>query len=60
MLQQKEYNWDTWKDLLEDATISDHKYVTIPYLDDKHRTADDFKRIAERLHKRANYVKPTV
>lgn len=51
MLYEKEYNWDSWKYLLEDAKILGQKYVTIPHLDDKHRTADDFKRIAERLNK---------
>ncbi len=51
MLHSPDYNWDTWKYLLEDATILGNKYVTIPYLDDKHRTADDFKRVAERLNK---------
>ena len=51
MLHAKDYNWDSWKYLLEDAKILGQKYVTIPYLDDKHRTADDFKRVAERLNK---------
>lgn len=51
MLHAKDYNWDSWKYLLEDAKILGQKYVTIPYLDDKHRTSDDFKRIAERLNK---------
>lgn len=51
MLYSPNYNWDSWKYLMEDATILGHKYVTIPYLDDKHRTGDDFKRVAERLQK---------
>ena len=51
MLHAKDYNWDSLKYLLEDAKILGQKYVTIPYLDDKHRTADDFKRVAERLNK---------
>ena len=51
MLHAPGYNWDSWKYLLEDATTLGNKYVTIPYLDDKHRTADDFKRVAERLNK---------
>ncbi|MDE3247033.1 MAG: sugar phosphate isomerase/epimerase [Bacteroidota bacterium] len=46
-----DYNWDSWKRLLEDAHTLGHKYVVIPYMDDKHRTPDDFKRIAERLNK---------
>lgn len=51
MLHAKEYNWDSWKYLLEDAKTLGQQYITIPYLDDKHRTADDFKRVAERLNK---------
>jgi sugar phosphate isomerase/epimerase len=51
MLHGANYNWDSWKYLLEDAKTLGHKYVVIPYLDDKHRTADDFKRVAERLNK---------
>jgi sugar phosphate isomerase/epimerase len=51
MLYATEYNWDTWKNLLEDAHILGNKYVAIPYLDDKHRTAEDYKRVAERLNK---------
>lgn len=51
MMHGENYNWDSWKYLLDDAKTLGHKYVIIPYLDDKHRTADDFKRIAERLNK---------
>lgn len=51
MLYGAEYNWDSWKFLLEDAKILGHKYVVIPYMDDKHRTMDDFKRVTERLNK---------
>jgi sugar phosphate isomerase/epimerase len=51
MLYAKEYNWDSWKYLLDDAKIMGHKYVTIPHLDDKHRSEDDFKKVAERLQK---------
>ena len=51
MLHAPGYNWDTWKYLIEDATTLGNKYITIPYLDDKHRTGDDFKRVAERLNK---------
>ena len=46
-----EYNWDSWKYLIEDATVLGNKYIIVPYMDDKHRTADDFKRLAERLNK---------
>ncbi|MFT3932118.1 MAG: sugar phosphate isomerase/epimerase [Chitinophagaceae bacterium] len=51
MVYGAEYNWDSWKKLLEDAKILGNKYVIVPYIDDKHRTPDDFKRIAERLNK---------
>ena len=50
-LYDKEYNWDSWKYLLEDAAIMQHKYVTIPWVDETHRTEDSFKLIAERLNK---------
>jgi len=50
-LYDKEYNMDSWKYLLDDANILKHKYVTIPYVDDKHRTEDNFKLIAERLQR---------
>jgi sugar phosphate isomerase/epimerase len=46
-----DYNWDSWKYLLEDATTLGHKYIVIPYMDAQHRSADDFKRLAERLNK---------
>jgi sugar phosphate isomerase/epimerase len=46
-----DYNWDSWKYLIEDATLLGNKYIVIPYMDDKHRTPDDFKRLAERLNK---------
>jgi sugar phosphate isomerase/epimerase len=45
------YRWESWKHLLQDANTLGHKYVAIPYIDDKHRTADDFKRICDRLNK---------
>ncbi len=51
MLYEKYYNWDSWKYMLEDALIMGQKYVTIPYLDDQHRTEEDIKRIADRLNK---------
>jgi sugar phosphate isomerase/epimerase len=51
MMYQKEYNWDSWKYLLEDATILGQKYVALPWVEPKYRTADNFKLIAERLNK---------
>ena len=51
MLYNDTYNWESWKYLIEDGKTMGHKYLVVPYLDDKHRTADDFKRIAERLNK---------
>jgi len=51
MMYEPNYNWDSWKRLLEDAKILGHKYVCIPYMDDKHRSADTYKLLAERLNK---------
>jgi sugar phosphate isomerase/epimerase len=51
MMHGENYNWDSWKYLLDDSKTLGHNYVVIPYLDDKHRTADDYKRLAERLNK---------
>ena len=49
-LHETNYNWDSWKYLIEDAKTLGHTHLVIPYLDDKHRTADDYKRVAERLN----------
>ncbi len=51
MMFDTSYNWDSWKYLLEDAKILGNKYVVIPYMDDKHRTPDNYKLMAERLNK---------
>jgi sugar phosphate isomerase/epimerase len=51
MMYDTSYNWDSWKYLLDDAKILGNKYVVIPYMDDKHRTPDNFKLMAERLNK---------
>ncbi len=51
MMYDTSYNWDSWKYLLEDAKLLGNKYVVIPYMDDKHRTPDNFKLMAERLNK---------
>ena len=51
MMYDTNYNWDSWKNLLEDAKLLGNKYVVIPYMDDKHRTPDNFKLMAERLNK---------
>lgn len=50
MLYGENYNWDSWKKLIEDADMLGHKYIVVPYLDAQHRSTDDFKRIAERLN----------
>ncbi len=50
-LYERNYNWDSWKRLIDDAHTLGHKYIVIPHIDDKHRKADDFKLIAERLNK---------
>lgn len=51
MVYDKDYNWDSWKYLLEDATVLGNKYVVIPHIDDQHRSADYYKFLAERLNK---------
>jgi sugar phosphate isomerase/epimerase len=51
MMFEENYNWDSWKYLVEDADTLGHKHIVIPYMDDKHRSIDDFKRLAERLNK---------
>jgi sugar phosphate isomerase/epimerase len=51
MLYDEKYNWDSWKYLLEDAKTLGNKYVVIPHIDDKHRSADYYKFLAERLNK---------
>jgi sugar phosphate isomerase/epimerase len=51
MLYDETYNWDSWKYLLDDANLLGHKFVIIPWIEEKYRTADSFKRIAERLNK---------
>ncbi|MBS1566960.1 MAG: sugar phosphate isomerase/epimerase, partial [Bacteroidetes bacterium] len=50
-LYEPGYRWESWKHLMQDATTLGHKYVGIPYIEDKHRTPDDFKRICERLNR---------
>jgi len=51
MTYNAEYNWDSWKYLLEDATTLGQKYIAIPWVEPKNRTTDNFKLIAERLNK---------
>lgn len=51
MVYDEKYNWDSWKHLLEDAKILGNQYVVIPHIDDKHRSADYYKFLAERLNK---------
>lgn len=51
MLYEQSYNWDSWKYALEAAKKLEHQYIIIPWLDDKHRDADSYKRVAERLNK---------
>lgn len=51
MLYQADYNWDSWKYLLDDAHTLGHKFVVIPFIEQTNRTLDDFKRITDRLNK---------
>lgn len=50
MMHGENYNWDSWKYLIEDSKTLGHTYIVIPYMDDKHRTESDYKRLAERLN----------
>ncbi len=50
-LYEPNYKWDSWHHLIDDAHAMGHQYIVIPHIDDKHRSADDYKRIAERLNK---------
>jgi sugar phosphate isomerase/epimerase len=57
MMYNDTYNWESWKYLIDDAKILGHKYLVIPYMDDKHRSLDNFKRLAERLNKGGEMAK---
>lgn len=58
MLYAPSYNWDSWKYLLDDASLLGHRYIVIPWLDAQHRKGDDFKRITERINRGAELAKP--
>lgn len=51
MLYGENYNWESWKNLVEDSKMLGHKYIVVPYLDDKHRSTDYFKKLADTLNK---------
>lgn len=57
MMFGENYNWESWKNLIEDAKTLGHEYITIPYMDDKHRKLDDYKLLAERLNKGGELAK---
>jgi sugar phosphate isomerase/epimerase len=48
---------DAWKAIVEAAAIMGHQYITIPWLDDKHRGGEDFKKLVDTLHKAAEMTK---
>ncbi len=51
MLYSDNYNWESWNNLVEDSKMLGHQYIVVPYLDDKHRSTDYFKKLAEILNK---------
>lgn len=53
----KEYDWTSWKYLMDDGKVLEHEYLVIPWVDDKHRKIDDFKLLAERLNKAGELCK---
>lgn len=57
MMFGQNYNWDSWKNLIEDSKTLGHDYIVIPYMDDRHRKADDYKLLAERLNKGGELAK---
>lgn len=52
-----DYNWESWKEVIEDANMLGHKYIVIPYLDDKHRDEKTIKLLAEHLNKGGELAK---
>jgi sugar phosphate isomerase/epimerase len=52
-----ENNMDLWKQCVEAAATMESKYMVIPWVDDKHRTGEDFKKLAEVINKAAVLTK---
>lgn len=52
-----ENNMDVWKQCLEAGAILGHKYMVIPWVDEKHRAGDYFKQLAETINTAAELTK---
>jgi sugar phosphate isomerase/epimerase len=50
-------NTDVWKAAVEAASIMGNEYMTIPWLDDKHRTGDDFKKLIDTIGRASELTK---
>lgn len=48
---------DVWKAAVEAAAIMENEYMVIPWLDDKHRGTDDFKKLADVIGAAAELTK---
>lgn len=48
---------DVWKSAIEAANIMGNEYMVIPYLDDKHRSTEDFKKLVDVIGKAAELTK---
>lgn len=51
-------DWENaWQKAIEDASVIGQEYMVIPWLEEKGRTIDNYKRIAEGLNKAAEYTR---
>jgi sugar phosphate isomerase/epimerase len=48
---------DVWKSAVEAANIMGNDYMVIPWLDDKHRSTEDFKKLVDVIGKAAELTK---
>jgi len=48
---------DVWKAAVEAAVIMGNKYMVVPYVDDKHRTGEDFKKLVNSIGQAAELTK---
>ncbi|MBX9783912.1 MAG: sugar phosphate isomerase/epimerase [Chitinophagaceae bacterium] len=48
---------DLWKNTIEAAVMMGNKYMVIPWLDDQHRGAEDFKKLIDTINKLAVLTK---
>lgn len=57
MMFGENYNWDSWKNLIDDSKTMGHDYIVIPFMPPANRKTDDYKRLAERLNKGGEMAK---